>query len=87
MTNITQRSKALILSIILMALGITSTSSATPVDDHCRTREQRCEMKCSTNNKVGSDGHLRCNDNCRSDEQFCRREGFTPDRTWWQWHG
>lgn len=85
MTNHTQRRSALIvLAVILMALGITTTSSATPADDLCRAREQRCEFKCSNNNKIGSAEHMRCNDQCRNDEQFCRKEGFTPDRTWWR---
>jgi len=82
MSNSNSR-KFIILAVLAM-LSISTSASATPVDDHCRARETRCEMKCSTSHKVGSAEHLRCNDECRNDEQFCRREGFTPDRTWWR---
>lgn len=60
------------LSFVFLLLA--SSSSAAP-NDVCRAREQRCEQRCSTKNQVGSMNHLKCNDECRAEETFCRREG------------
>ena len=60
-------------------LGMTTTAAAdTGSDNLCRTKRFRCEAQCSANNKVGSAEHLKCNDQCRDDESFCRKIGFSP---------
>lgn len=40
----------------------------------CQAQEQRCEQRCSINNPVGSMRQLKCNDECRAEAAFCRRE-------------
>lgn len=58
---------------VMLILLTTITTQAAP-SDICQSREQRCEMKCSQKNQVGSMPHLKCNDECRADAAVCRME-------------
>jgi len=69
---------ALLVLSILIALA--TPAHADNTDNLCRTKRTRCESFCSANNKVGSADHLKCNDQCRDNENFCRKIGFSPDR-------
>lgn len=62
------------LPLTLVALAAMSTPARAEANDVCRAREQRCEMRCSAQNRVGSMEHLKCNDQCRYIESFCRKE-------------
>ena len=57
----------------VLILTMTTIAQAAP-SDICQSREQRCEMKCARDNKVGSMPHLKCNEECRADAAVCRME-------------
>jgi hypothetical protein len=69
--------------LILVALVTGAPAKANDVDNTCRAKRFRCESFCSSSNRVGSMEHLKCNEQCRDDESFCRKIGFAPDRRYY----
>ena len=57
----------------MLILLMTTIAQAAP-SDICQSREQRCELKCSQKNQVGSMAHLKCNEECRADAAVCSME-------------
>lgn len=78
-----QINRYLALLTLTILIALSAPARAENTDNSCRTKRFRCEQQCSTSNRVGSAEHLKCNDQCRDDENFCRKIGFSPDRKYY----
>jgi hypothetical protein len=57
-----------------VALAI-SLTQAQQVDNRCRAKHFKCEMRCNEDTKGGTMARMKCYDRCREDEQDCRKYG------------
>jgi hypothetical protein len=59
---------------LLLMLLLFLPSDYFECENKCRAKRTRCEQRCADENEVGSMDHLKCNERCREDFMYCRKE-------------